>query len=87
MQGGPDYRDEAVALRRLFTTPAPPITYLFCLELMDAERPFEFFDRIEHRARVCGSSSTITPPVVVGDTLTFQSRVTGDVTPTKFAAR
>ncbi len=40
------YRDDAAA--RTAGYPAAPIppTYLFCLELMDAERPFEFLTEL-----------------------------------------
>lgn len=76
----PVYRDEQVARARGYSaTPVPP-TYLFCLELMDAERPFEFLTELNiDLARVLHGEQRFTyfAPVVVGDTLTFKSRVTG----------
>jgi acyl dehydratase len=75
----PLYRDEAAARAAgSSATPAPP-TYLFCLELMDAERPFEFLTELNiDLARVLHGEQRFTyhAPVVVGDTLTFNSRVT-----------
>ena len=84
----PVYRDEAAARAAGYSaTPAPP-TYLFCLELMDAERPFEFLTELNiDLARVLHGEQRFLyhAPVVVGDTLTFQSRVT-DVTDKKGGA-
>jgi acyl dehydratase len=84
----PVYRDEAAARAVGYSaTPAPP-TYLFCLELMDAERPFEFLTELNiDLARVLHGEQRFSyhAPVVVGDTLTFQSRVT-DVTDKKGGA-
>ncbi|QDW38558.1 MaoC family dehydratase [Bradyrhizobium sp. KBS0727] len=84
----PVYRDETVARAAGYSaTPAPP-TYLFCLELMDAERPFEFLTELNiDLARVLHGEQRFSyhAPVVVGDTLTFQSRVT-DVTDKKGGA-
>ena len=75
----PVYRDEQAARARGYSaTPVPP-TYLFCLELMDAERPFEFLTELNiDLARVLHGEQRFAyfVPVVVGDTLTFQSRVT-----------
>lgn len=75
----PVYRDEAVARAAGYSaTPVPP-TYLFCLEMMDAERPFEFLTELDiDLARVLHGEQRVAyhAPVVVGDTLTFQSRVT-----------
>ncbi len=58
--------------------PIPP-TYLFCLELMDAERPFEILESLNiDLARVLHGEQRFSyfAPVTVGDTLTFRSRVT-----------
>jgi acyl dehydratase len=75
----PVYRDEAAARGAGYSaTPIPP-TYLFCLELMDAERPFEFLTELNiDLARVLHGEQRFTyhASVVVGDTLTFKSRVT-----------
>ena len=66
----PVYRNEAAA-------PVPP-TYLFCLEMMDASEPFEFLNALDiDLARVLHGEQRFDyhAPVVVGDTLTFRSRV------------
>jgi acyl dehydratase len=76
----PVYRDEAVARAQGYpATPVPP-TYLFCLEMLDNERPFEFLTELKiDLGRVLHGEQRFTyhGPVVVGDTLTFKSRVTG----------
>lgn len=76
----PVYRDEAAARAAGYSAiPAPP-TYLFCLELMDSERPFEFLTELNiDLARVLHGEQRFTyyAPVVVGDTLTFKSHVSG----------
>jgi acyl dehydratase len=76
----PVYRDEQAARTQGYaSTPVPP-TYLFCLEMMDNERPFEFLTELNiDLARVLHGEQRFTyhAPVVVGDTLTFKSRVTG----------
>jgi acyl dehydratase len=75
----PVYRDERAARAAGYSAvPAPP-TYLFCLEMMDNERPFEFLTELKiDLARVLHGEQRFTyhAPVVVGDTLTFKSRVT-----------
>lgn len=76
----PVYRDvQAARAQGLSATPVPP-TYLFCLEMMDNERPFEFLTELKiDLARVLHGEQRFTyhAPAVVGDTLTFRSRVTG----------
>lgn len=76
----PVYRDEAVSRAQGYpATPVPP-TYLFCLEMLDNERPFEFLTELKiDLGRVLHGEQRFTyhAPVVVGDTLTFKSRVTG----------
>ena len=43
----PVYRDPAAAKAAGFpATPVPP-TYLFCLEMMDAEKPFEMLEALD----------------------------------------
>jgi acyl dehydratase len=78
----PVYRDAAAAkLAGYLDVPVPP-TYLFCLEMLHAERPFEFFELFDiDIARVLHGEQHFTyhAPVVVGDTLTFNSRVSGVV--------
>ena len=67
----PVYRDDKAAV------PVPP-TYLFCLEMMDATEPFEFLNALGiDLARVLHGEQRFDyhAAVVVGDTLTFRSRV------------
>ena len=57
--------------------PIPP-TYLFCLEMMDSEKPFEFLETLKiDLGRVLHGEQKFDyhAPVVVGDMLTFRSRV------------
>jgi acyl dehydratase len=74
----PLYRSEPAARAAGYAaTPVPP-TYLFCLVLMDAERPFEFLTELKvDLARVLHGEQRFTyhVPVLVGDTLTFKSHV------------
>jgi acyl dehydratase len=74
----PIFRDAAVARTNGYSAvPAPP-TYLFCLEMMDSDNPFEFLTELKiDLARVLHGEQSFLyrAPVVVGDTLTFLSRV------------
>jgi acyl dehydratase len=74
----PIYRDaEAAKAAGYASIPIPP-TYLFCLEMMDAEKPFEFLEALQiDLARVLHGEQHFSyhAPVVVGDTLTFRSQV------------
>jgi acyl dehydratase len=74
----PIYRDaEAAKAAGYAAIPIPP-TYLFCLEMMDAEKPFEFLEALQiDLARVLHGEQRFSyhAPVVVGDTLTFRSQV------------
>lgn len=76
----PVFRDPAAARAAGFAdTPIPP-TYLFCLEMMDAEDPFEFLTRLKiDIGRILHGEQSFVyhAPVVVGDRLTFASSVTG----------
>lgn len=57
--------------------PVPP-TYLFCLEMLDNEKPFEFLTALNiDLGRVLHGEQSFAyhAPVVVGDTLTFSPRV------------
>lgn len=76
----PVYRDAAVAEANGFTgIPIPP-TYLFCLEMMDADDPFELLSvlDIDLRKVLHGEQAfAYHAPVVVGDRLTFTSSVKG----------
>jgi len=76
----PVYRDpQAAAAAGYSAIPIPP-TYLFCLEMMDAENPFEFLTALDiDLARVLHGEQGFAyhTPAVIGDTLTFRSRVTG----------
>ena len=75
----PVYRDAEVARSNGYSAvPAPP-TYLFCLEMMDSDKPFEFLTELKiDLARVLHGEQSFSyhAPVVVGDTLTFKPRVT-----------
>ena len=72
------YREsEAAQAEGYAAVPVPP-TYLFCLEMMDNDTPFEFLNALDiDLARVLHGEQSFVyhAPVVVGDTLTFQSRV------------
>src|SRR6476620_8767012 len=74
----PIYRDAAVARTNGYSAvPAPP-TYLFCLEMMDSDNPFEVLTELKiDLARVLHGEQSFLyrAPVVVGDTLTLSSRV------------
>lgn len=74
----PIYRDETAARAAGYAgTPVPP-TYLFCLEMMDTENPFEMLAtlKIDLGRVLHGEQSFVyRAPVVVGDTLTFEPRV------------
>src|ERR1035441_10420608 len=75
----PVYRDADAARAEGYSAIPVPPTYLFCLEMMDAERPFELLTELNiDLARVLLGEQRFTyhAPVVVGDTLTFKSRVT-----------
>jgi acyl dehydratase len=75
----PVYRDPLAAKAAGFSaTPIPP-TYLFCLEMMDTENPFEMLEalNIDLRKILHGEQKFVYHrPVVVGDTVTFKSEVT-----------
>ncbi|HEY8333714.1 MAG TPA: MaoC family dehydratase N-terminal domain-containing protein [Tardiphaga sp.] len=76
----PVYRGAQAARNAGYAAIPVPPTYLFCLEMMDAERPFEFLTDLDiDLARVLHGEQRFTyhAPVVVGDILTFKSRVTG----------
>jgi acyl dehydratase len=70
----PIYRDaEAAKAAGYAAIPIPP-TYLFCLEMMDAEKPFEFLEALQiDLARVLHGEQRFSyhAPVVVGDRLDF----------------
>lgn len=74
----PVYRaPEAARAAGFARTPIPP-TYLFCLEMMDAEDPFEMLTALDiDLARVLHGEQSFVyhAPVLVGDTLTFRPRV------------
>lgn len=74
------YRDAEAARAAGFAgTPAPP-TYLFCLEMLDADDPFEMFEVLDiDLARVLHGEQSFVyhAPVLLGDTLTFRPRVAG----------
>ena len=66
--------------RRIRGIPVPP-TYLFCLEMMDAEQAFEFLGVLDtDLARVLHGEQRFAyrAPVMVGDTVTFEPHVQHD---------
>lgn len=71
----PVYRDTDAARAAGFAgTPVPP-TYLFCLEMLDAEDPFDMFTAlgIDLGSVLHGEQSFVYhAPVLVGDVLTFR---------------
>ena len=74
----PLFRDAAAAKAAGFAGAPVPPTYLFCLEMMDSENPFEFLKTLNiDIGRILHGEQSFDyhAPVVVGDTLTFQSRV------------
>ncbi|MEW6643020.1 MAG: MaoC family dehydratase N-terminal domain-containing protein [Pseudomonadota bacterium] len=74
----PVYRNAAVAQAGGYAAVPVPPTYLFCLEMMDAEKPFEFLEQLDiDLARVLHGEQSFAyhAPVMVGDTLTFQPQV------------
>lgn len=77
-EANPVYRKvEAAKAQGYSAVPVPP-TYLFCLEMMDAEVSFEFLTALDiDIARVLHGEQSFVyhAPAVVGDTLTFNSRV------------
>jgi acyl dehydratase len=75
----PVYRDAETARTEGYSAAPVPPTYLFCLEMMDADRPLEMLTELKiDLAHVLHGEQRFTyhAPVVVGDTLTFKSRVT-----------
>ncbi|NVN87131.1 MAG: MaoC family dehydratase N-terminal domain-containing protein [Rhodopseudomonas sp.] len=78
-ESNPVYRDAAAAKAAGFTAIPIPPTYLFCLELMDSETPFEFLTALDiDLGKVLHGEQSFAyhAPVVVGDTVTFSPRVT-----------
>ncbi|MGX7741020.1 MaoC family dehydratase N-terminal domain-containing protein [Rhodopseudomonas parapalustris] len=75
----PVYRDAAAAKAEGFVAQPIPPTYLFCLEMLDNEKPFEFLTALQiDLGRVLHGEQSFTyhAPVMVGDTLTFSPQVT-----------
>ena len=76
----PVYADAKVAQASGYAAAPVPPTYLFCLEMMDAEQAFEFLDVIgADLAQVLHGEQRFAyhAPVVVGDTLLFEPRIAG----------
>jgi len=74
----PVYRDAAANKAAGYDVVPIPPTYLFCLEMMDAENQFEFLEMLDvDLGRVLHGEQRFTyrAPVSVGDTLTFHSQV------------
>jgi len=77
-ESNPVYRDAKAAKSAGYDGQPIPPTYLFCLEMMDAERPFEILAALNiDLARVLHGEQRFAyhAPVIVGDTLTFHARV------------
>ena len=75
----PVYRDAEAARKAGYAATPVPLTYLFCLEMMDATEPFEFLTALDiDLARVLHGEQRFYyhASVVVGDTLTFRPKVT-----------
>ncbi|KIZ47295.1 MULTISPECIES: MaoC family dehydratase N-terminal domain-containing protein [Rhodopseudomonas] len=75
----PVYRDADAAKAAGYAAAPIPPTYLFCLEMMDTETPFEFLTALDiDLGRVLHGEQSFCyhAPVVVGDTVTFNPRVT-----------
>lgn len=78
-EGNPVYRNADAARAAGFTGMPVPPTYLFCLEMMDVDDPFEMFTALGiDLARVLHGEQSFVyhAPVLVGDTLTFRPSVT-----------
>lgn len=76
----PVYRDADTAKEAGYEAVPIPPTYLFCLEMMDADDPFVFLKDLKiDLARILHGTQSFAyhKPVVVGDALTFASTVTG----------
>lgn len=76
----PVYRDSSAAKAAGFADRPIPPTYLFCLEMMDGEKPMEFLEElgIDISRILHGEQKFVyRAPVYVGDELTFASTVTG----------
>ena len=74
----PIYREEKAARDSGYSTVPIPLTYLFCLQMLDNESPYEFLDDLQiEPARVLHGEQSFGyhAPVVVGDTLTIVSTV------------
>ncbi len=74
----PVYRNADAARAAGFTRMPVPPTYLFCLEMLDAENPFEMLSALDiDLARVLHGEQSFVyhAPILVGDTLTFRPRV------------
>lgn len=68
------FRDDDAARRAGYERRPIPPTYLFCLEMMDAEKPFEILTELDiDLARILHGDQNFTyhAPVMVGDMLTF----------------
>lgn len=74
----PVFRDAGAARAAGYAAQPVPPTYLFCLEMMDADDPFAFLAELGiDLARVLHGEQRFAyhAPVVVGDALTFASTI------------
>jgi acyl dehydratase len=84
----PVYTDTGAAQAAGYAAVPVPPTYLFCLEMMDAEQAFEFLDILgADLSQVLHGEQRFTyrAPVMVGDTLLFEPRI-GAITDKKGGA-
>ena len=74
----PVYTDAGAAQAAGYAAVPVPPTYLFCLEMMDAEQAFEFIDILgADLSQILHGEQRFTyrAPVLVGDTLHFEPRI------------
>jgi len=76
----PVYRGSGAAKAAGFADRPIPPTYLFCLEMMDNEKPYQLLDALKlDISRILHGEQKFVyrAPVHVGDELTFRSSITG----------
>lgn len=79
-ESNPVFSDDAAAKAAGYPQIPVPPTYLFCLEMMDAEQAFEFLDVLgADLSQILHGEQRFTyrAPVMVGDTLLFEPRIAG----------
>jgi acyl dehydratase len=74
----PIYRDPEAAREEGYSALPVPLTYAVCLEMLDADQPFAMLTELDiDLGRVLHGEQGFAyrAPILVGDTLTFRSRV------------